>query len=99
MAAFISLVRVKRTGSSISSRPVKERVWPLCGVAEEKEAVLELGRHQTQHSAQLAVFAEGRRHQVVALVDDQQVPGADAGNLPAVRHADRNCSSTSGCRR
>ena len=36
MAAFISLVRVKRTGSSISSRPVKERVWPLCGVAERK---------------------------------------------------------------
>ena len=30
------LVRVKRTGSSISSRPVNERVWPLCGVAERK---------------------------------------------------------------
>ena len=43
-----------------------------CG---EEEPVLELRRHESQHAAKLAVFAERRRHQVVALVDDQQVPG------------------------
>ena len=37
--------------------------------------MLELRSYQTQHSAKLAVFAEGRRHQVVALVDDEQIPG------------------------
>ena len=37
--------------------------------------MLELRRKESQHSAKLAVLAEGRRHQVVALVDDQEVPG------------------------
>ena len=41
----------------------------------EKEPVLELRRHKTQHPAKLAVLTERRRHQVVALVDDQQIPG------------------------
>jgi len=33
-AGLSSSVALKRTGSSSSSRPVKLRVWPLCGVAE-----------------------------------------------------------------
>ena len=41
----------------------------------EKEPVLELRREEPQHSAKLAVLAEWRRHQVVALVDDEEVPG------------------------
>ena len=48
---------------------------PVVGGGGKEEAVLELRRHQAQHAAELAVFAERRRHQVVALVDDQQVPG------------------------
>ena len=47
----------------------------------EEQPVLELRRHQAQHPAQVAVFAEGRRHQVVAFVDDQQVPGQMRGAL------------------
>ena len=47
----------------------------------EKEPMLELRRHETQHLAKLAVFAEWRRHQVVALVDDQQIPGQMWGAL------------------
>ena len=41
----------------------------------EKEPVLELRCEEPQHSAKLAVLAEGGRHQVVALVDDEEVPG------------------------
>ena len=41
----------------------------------EEEPVLEARGDPAQHLAQLAVGAERRRHQVVALVDDQQVPG------------------------
>ena len=49
-----------------------------CG---EEEPVLELRRHESQHAAKLAVFAERRRHQVVALVDDQQIPRQVRGAL------------------
>jgi len=37
--------------------------------------VLELWRQQPEHPTEVAVVPERRRHQVVALVDDQQVPG------------------------
>jgi hypothetical protein len=91
-AGFSSLVWLNRTGSKISSRPVKQRVWPLCGVAL-KQPVLELGREQSQHAAQIAVVAECRRHQVVALVDDKQVPrqvgralGSAAGGQKLLQH-------------
>ena len=47
----------------------------VVGRGGEKQPVLELGRHQPEHLAEPAVFAEGGRHQVVALIDDQQVPG------------------------
>ncbi len=47
----------------------------------EEQPVLELRRHQAQHPAQPAVLAEGRGHQVVAFVDDQQVPGQVRGAL------------------
>ena len=40
----------------------------------EEQPVLEPRRHQPEHLAEPAVFAEGGRHQVMALVDDQQVP-------------------------
>ena len=46
-------------------------VW--CGA--EEEAVFELRCQQTQHLAEVAVFAEGGGHQVVALVDDEHIPG------------------------
>ena len=36
--------------------------------------MLESRRHQSQGAAQLAVLAERGRHQVVTLIDDQQVP-------------------------
>ena len=41
----------------------------------EKEPVLELGREAPQHLAKLTVLTEGGRHQVVALVHDEEVPG------------------------
>ena len=74
IAGFISWVRLKRTGSSISNKPVKERVWPFVRRGREKKAVLEPGAQEAEGLAELAVFAERRRHEVVALVHDQQVP-------------------------
>ena len=40
----------------------------------QEQPVLESRRDQAQHPAQVAVLTEGRRHQVVTLVDNQQVP-------------------------
>jgi len=53
---------------------VKERVWPLCGVAERNRRCSKRGAISPEHPAELAVLAEGRRHEVVAFVHDQQVP-------------------------
>ena len=41
----------------------------------EEQPVFETGSDPPQHLAQLAVVAEGRGHQVVAFVDNQEVPG------------------------
>ena len=46
----------------------------VVGRGREKQPVLESRRHQPQRSAEFAVFAKGGRHQVVALVHDEQVP-------------------------
>ena len=43
----------------------------VVGRRRKEQAVLELRRQEAQHPAELAVLAEGRGHQVVALVDDQ----------------------------
>ena len=51
----------------------------------EEQAVFEAGSDQPQHLTQLAVVAEGRGHQVVAFVDDQEVPGKPG--RPVVRLA------------
>ena len=37
--------------------------------------MLEPGRQKPQHVGQVAVLAEVRRHEVVRLIDDQQIPG------------------------
>lgn len=47
----------------------------VVGRGAEEQAVLELGRQQAQHAAQIAVVAERRGHQVVAFIDDEQIPG------------------------
>ena len=56
-------------------QPRERACVAVVGRGREEQAVLELRRQEAQHPAQLVVFAEGRGHQVVALVDDQQVPG------------------------
>ena len=59
----------------------------------EEQAMLELRRHLAQHPAQATVLAHGRRHQVVALVHNEQVPrqvrgtiGRLAGGEEALEH-------------
>ena len=93
MAGPISLVRVKRTGSQHLQQAGEGAGVAVVRRGGEKQPVLEPGRHQPQHLAEAAVFAEGGGHQVVALVDDQQVPG-QMGEPSGVRQEDRNCSST-----
>ena len=40
----------------------------------QKKAVFELRGDQPQRAAQVAVVAESRWHQVVALIDDEEIP-------------------------
>ena len=46
----------------------------VVGRGREKKAVLEPGGQESEGLAELAVFTERRRHEVVAFVHDQQIP-------------------------
>ena len=63
MAGPISLVREKRTGSSISRSPVNERVCPLWGVAERKRRCSNRGAtsRSMRHSSLSSPKGEGIR--------------------------------------
>ena len=95
MAAVISLVRVNRTGSSISSRPVNERVWPLCGVAERKSRCSNCGatRRSIRQSSLSSPKGDGIRLWHSSTISRSQ---GRCGESSGVRQAERNCSSTSG---
>ena len=95
MAAVISLVRVNRTGSSISSRPVNERVWPLCGVAERKSRCSNCGatRRSILQSSLSSPKGDGIRLWHSSTISRSQ---GRCGEPSGVRQAERNCSSTSG---
>ena len=98
IAALISLVRVKRTGSSISSRPVNERVWPLCGVAERKSRCSNWGatRRSIRQSSLSSPKGDGIRLWHSSTIRRSQ---GRCGEPSGVRQPARNCSSTSGWRR
>ena len=46
----------------------------VVGSRTQEQPVLEVRCHEAERATEVAVLAEGRRHQVVALVNDQQIP-------------------------
>ena len=65
--------RVKRCGSRISSRLEKELEWPLCGVADKEQTVLETLSKPAHRAGKLAVDRIARpagRRRMMRLVQD-----------------------------
>ncbi len=97
-AGFRSLVCEKRTGSRISSSPLKQRVWPLCGVALRNSRCSNLGAmtRSIRHRSLSSPNADGIRLWHSSTISRSQGRCGDpSGGFDAAR----NCSSTSSCRK